>query len=131
MLINSKFVKGKEIKCLEDMKQAVDGLWLKDKRHSWTEFVIDNPWISKQWGEEDTTYEDWLNRGLESYIIYERVKEDRIPVFSDEIDNRLDDMLASFAYEYSDSSEYRQSEIMENFLKELKEKFRIEVREDD
>ena len=126
MLINSKFVKGKEIKCLEDMKQAVDGLWLKDKRHNWTEFVIDNPWTFKAWGEGDEKYEDWLNRGLESYIIYERVREDRIPVFSEEIDNKLDDMLASFAYEYS-NNEYRQSEIMENFLQELR-KLNEEIR---
>ena len=126
MLINSKFVKGKEIKCLEDMKQAVDGLWLKDKQHNWTEFVIDNPYVSKQWGEEDVKYEDWLNRGLESYIIYERIREDRVPIFSEEIDNRLDDMLASFAYEYS-GSEYHQDEIMENFLKELK-KYNEEIR---
>lgn len=126
MLINSKFVKGKEIKYLEDMKQAVDGLWLKDKQHNRTEFVVDNPWVSKQWGEADANYQQYLDRCLQSYIVFERVREDRIPVFSDEIDNRLDDMLASFAYEYS-NSEYRQDEIMENFLKELK-KYNEEIR---
>ena len=126
MLINSKFVKGKEIRCLEDMKKAVDGLWLKGRYPNWTEFVIDNPWVSKQWGEEDAKYEDWLNKGLESYIVYERVREDRIPVFSEEIDNRLDDMLSSFALEYS-SNEYCQDEIMKNFLRELK-KYNEEIR---
>lgn len=126
MLINSKFVKGKEIKCLEDMKQAVDGLWLAGKYSNWTDFIIDNPWVAKQWGDEDARYEDWLNRVFESYVVYERIRENRIPVFSDEIDNRLDEMLASFAYEYCDS-EYHQDEIMENFLKELK-KYNEEIR---
>ena len=126
MLLNSKFVKGKEITCLEDMKQAIDGLWLQDRTHHWNEFVVDNPYMFKQWKDDDDKYQQYLDRCLESYIVYERVKENRVPIFNDEIDNRLDDMLSSFAYEYSDS-EYHQAEIMENFLKELK-KYNEEIR---
>ena len=129
MLIENIFVKGKPITTLEDMKQSVDGLWLKSKYPEWTEFVIDNPWVYKQWGDQDDAYQDWLSNVLKRYNMWERIKQIREPVFTSEIDNRLDDILSSFAYEYSDC-EYHQDEIMESLLKKLEKEFIITRRED-
>ena len=79
---------------------------------------------------EKDKIKEFVEAGLENYDIWERIEEDREIVFSDKVDNLLDDMLSSFALEYADN-EYHEAELMENFLRELKEKFRIEVREND
>ena len=127
MLIKSKFVKGKPITNLQGLKKADRGIWVayKDKpSNQFTEYVIDNPYNCKQWGDCDDAYQSWLNNALKVYDMWERVEQVREPIFSEDIDNKLDDILSSFAYDYSDS-EYYQEEIMENLLKQLKEEFII------
>ena len=130
MLKTKTYSKGKQILTVSDLKNAPSGLFVKDK--TMTEFYcIDNPvnWEFSLLGD-DEAIEKWLNKGLKTHDMWERVQEDREIVFSDKVDNMLDDMLSSFALEYADN-EYHEAELMENFLRELKEKFRIEVREND
>lgn len=130
MLKTRNYVKGKQILTVEDLINAPSTLFLKDKRCKSVEFCIDSPVNNIFSIFEKDEIEKWLEKGLETYYMWERVQEDREIVFSDKIDAMLDDMLSSFALEYADN-EYHEAEIMENFLRELKEKFRIEVREND
>ena len=129
MLKTRNYIRGKQILTVSDLKNAPNGLFVKDK--TMTEFgCIDNPVIREfSYLGDDEAIEKWLNSALKTHDLYERIIENREVVFSDKIDNMLDDMLASFAYEYSDT-EYHNEEIMEKFLHELKEKFKIEVRDE-
>lgn len=130
MLKTKTYSRGKQILTVSDLKNAPSGLFVKDK--NMTEFYcIDNP-VNREFSRlgDDEAIEKWLNKGLQTHDMWERVQEDREIIFSDRIDNMLDDMLSTFALEYADN-EYHEAELMENFLRELKEKFRIEVREND
>jgi enoyl reductase-like protein len=130
MLKTKIYSKGKQILTVEDLINAPSTLFLKDKRCKSVEFCIDNPVNSVLSIFEKDKIKEFIEAGLENYDIWERVEEDREIVFSDKVDNMLDDMLSSFALEYADN-EYHEAELMEKFLHELKEKFRIEVREDE
>lgn len=130
MLKIINYAKGKQILTVEDLINAPSTLFLKDKRCKSIEFCIDSPVNNIFSIFEKPEIEKWLEKGLETYDMWERVQEDREVVFSDKVDNMLDDMLSSFALEYADN-EYHEVELMEKFLHELKEKFRIEVREDE
>ena len=130
MLKTKNYVKGKQILTVEDLVNAPSTLFLKDKKCKDVEFCIDSPVNNTFSVFEKDEIQKWLEKGLENYDIWERVQEDREIVFSDKVDNMLDDMLSSFALEYADN-EYHEAELMEKFLHELKEKFRIEVREDE
>lgn len=130
MLKTKTYSRGKQILTVSDLKNAPSELFVKDK--TMTEFYcIDNP-VNREFSRlgDDEAIEKWLNKGLQTHDMWERVQEDREIIFSDRIDNMLDDMLSTFALEYADN-EYHEAELMENFLRELKEKFRIEVREND
>ena len=123
MLIKSKFIKGNKINSFEDLKNAEDGLWLEYKPgtniYQHNSFVIDNPYVGKIWGDGDQKYISWLSNLFNDYIPYTRVKEERMPVFTDDLDEKLDDLFSQFAYNYSDS-EFHQDEIMEKLLQDLK-----------
>ena len=130
MLKTKTYSKGKQILTVSDLKNAPSGLFVKDK--TMTEFYcIDNP-VNREFSRlgDDEAIEKWLNKGLQTHDMWERVQEDREIVFSDKVDNMLDDLLSQFAYDYSDS-EYHQEELMEEFLHKLKKEFKIEVREND
>ena len=137
MLSCNKFVKGNEIKTLDDLILAESGLFVCPKNSTNAfgnyEYVIDNPLTNLKYKNKESNidinrYKDWLINVLDTQIIYARIVEKRVPVFSEEIDNRLDDILSSFAYDYSDN-EYHEEEIMEGLLKKLKEEFIITKRE--
>lgn len=130
MLKIRNYVKGKQILTAEDLINATSTLFLKDKRCKSVEVCIDNPVNSVLSIFEKDKIKEFLEAGLENYDIWERIEEDRDIVFSDKVDNMLDDMLSSFALEYADN-EYHEAELMEKFLHELKDKFRIEVRENE
>lgn len=130
MLKTRQYIKGKQILTAEDLINAPSTLFLKDKRCKSVEFCIDSPVNNIFSVFEQVLIEKWLKKGLETYDIWERIEEDREIVFSDKVDTMLDDMLSSFALEYADN-EYHEAELMEKFLRELKEKFRIEVKEND
>lgn len=130
MLKTKNYVKGKQILTAEDLINAPSTLFLKDKRYKSVECCIDNPVNTVFSIFEKDKIKEFVEAGLENYDIWERIEEDREVVFSDKIDNMLDDMLSSFALEYADN-EYHEAELMEKFLRELKENFRIEVREDE
>ena len=130
MLKQRNYLKGNQILTLKDLKSAPSALWVVYKNRILSECCIDNP-VNKDFSYwEDDEIQRWLDNALKEVDLYERVLDVREIIFSDKVDNMLDDMLSSFAYEYSDS-EYHQEEIMEKFLRELKERFKIEVREDD
>ena len=130
MLKTINYSKGKQILTVSDIKNAPDGLFIKDKTMKEL-YCIDNP-LNREFSLlcDDEDIEKWLNKALKTHDMWERVREDREVVFSDKVDNMLDDMLSSFALEYADN-EYHEAELMENLLRELKEKFRIEVTEND
>lgn len=130
MLKAKIYSKGKQILTVEDLINAPSTLFLKYKGCKGVEFWIDSPVNNTFSIFEKDEIEKWLKKGLETYDIWEGVQVDREIVFSDKVDNMLDDMLGTFALEYADN-EYHEAEIMEKFLHELKEKFRIEVREDE
>lgn len=130
MLKQKVHVKGKQILTVDDLINAPSTLFLKDKRCKSVEFCINSPVNNVFSVFEKDEIEKWLEKGLETYDMWERVQEDREVVFSDKIDTMLDDMLSTFTLEYADN-EYHEAELMEKFLHELKEKFRIEVREDE
>ena len=130
MLKTINYSKGKQILTAEDLINAPSTLFLKDKRCKSVEFCIDNPVNSVLSIFEKDKIKEFVETGLENYDMWERVEEDREIVFSNKVDNMLDDMLSSFALEYADN-EYHEAELMENFLRKLKEMFRIEVREDE
>ena len=130
MLKTRNYVKGKQILTAEDLINAPSTLFLKDKRCKGVECCIDNPVNTVFSIFEKDKIKEFVEAGLENYDIWERIEEDREIVFSDKVDNLLDDMFSSFALEYADN-EYHEAELMENFLRELKEKFRIVVREND
>lgn len=130
MLKTINYSKGKQILTVDDLMSAPSTLFLKDKRCKSVEFCINSPVNNIFSIFEKPEIEKWLEKGLENYDIWERVEEDREIVFSDKVDNMLDDMISSFALEYADN-EYHEAELMEKFLHELKEKFRIEEREDE
>lgn len=130
MLKTKTYSKGKQILTVEDLINAPSTIFLKDKRYKNSEVCIDNPVNNVFSVFEKDKIKEFVEAGLKNYDMWERVQEDREIVFSDKVDNMLDDMLSSFALEYDDN-EYHEAEIMEKFLHELKEKFRIEVREDD
>ena len=130
MLKTRNYIKGKQILTVSDLKNAPSTLYVRDK--TMTEFGhIDNP-VNKEFSRssDDEAIEKWLNSALKTHDLYERIVENREIVFSDKIDNMLDDILADFAYVYA-STEYHQEDLMENLLRELKEKFRIEVQENE
>lgn len=118
------YKKGKQILTLKDLKDAPSALFMKLKK-GWEEFAIDNP-VNNQFSKigEDDRIQFWLDKNLQLYDIYERLIENRRPVFSEEIDQILDDMLSEFAYNYTDSENY-QEEFMEDLLEELKYIFNI------
>lgn len=130
MLKTRNYSKGKQILTVKDLKEATSTLFLSYKNSNGDCFYINNP-VNNQFSKigEDDMIQFWLDKSLQLYDIYERLIEDREIVFSDKIDNMLDDMLSSFALEYADN-EYPEAELMEKFLKELKENFRIEVRDE-
>ena len=121
MLKTKIYKKGKQILTLKDLKEAPDTLFMKLKK-GYEEFAIDNP-VTSYFPEMDII-QFWLDKNLQLYDIYERIVEDRRPVFSKEIDQILDDMLSEFAYDYTDSENY-QEEFMEDLLEELKYIFNI------
>ena len=129
MLKTRNYSKGKQILTVDDLIKASSTLWCKDKRCKSVEFWIDSPVNNTYSVFEKDELQKWLEKGLESYDMWERVEEDREIVFSDKVDNMLDDILSQFAYDYTDS-EYHQEELMEQLLHKLKEEFVIEVRED-
>ena len=124
MLKAKIYKKGKQILTLKDLKDAPSTLFMKLKK-GWEEFCIDNP-VNNQFSKigEDDRIQFWLDKNLQLYDIYERLIENRRPVFSEEIDQILDDMLSEFAYNYTDSENY-QEEFMEDLLEELKYIFDI------
>ena len=125
MLKTKNYIKGKQILTVKDLKDAPSTLFKKLK-NGWEEFGIDNP-VNNQFsrdGEDDDMIQFWLDKNLQLYDIYERIIEDRRPIFSEEIDQILDDMLSEFAYNYTDSENY-QEEFMEDLLEELKYIFNI------
>ena len=125
MLKQKTYKIGKQILTVKDLKDAPSTLFMKLK-NGWEEFGIDNP-VNNQFsrdGEDDDMIQFWLDKNLQLYDIYERIVEDRRPVFSKEIDQILDDMLSEFAYNYIDSENY-QEEFMEDLLEELKYIFNI------
>lgn len=123
MLRATKKVKGPLVTTVQELRMCDDGLFLEYRDHRLTDpFAIDNPITA---AHDDVFAQKFLDKGLEDYIIYKRQILFREPVFTDEVDNLLDDILSSFAVEYADS-EYHQEDIMENLLRELKEKFKIE-----
>lgn len=130
MLKQRNYIKGKQILTVDKLISATSALWLKDKRCKSIEFCIDNPANNLYSVFEKDELQEWLKKILESYDVWERVPEIREVVFSEEIDNQLDDMLVNFAFSYSDS-EYHQEEIMEIFLRDLKRKFNISLRKED
>lgn len=126
MLKTRNYIRGKQILTVSDLKNAPDALYVRDK--TMTEFgCIDNP-VNREFSRlgDDEAIEKWLNSALKTHDLYERIIENREVIFSDKIDNMLDDILSDFAYEYT-STEYHQEDLMENLLRELREKFRIEV----
>ena len=130
MLKTKTYSRGKQILTVSDLKNAPSELFVKDK--TMTEFYcIDNP-VNREFSRlgDDEAIEKWLNSALKTHDLYERIVENREIVFSDKVDNMLDDMLSSFVLEYADN-EYHEADLMEKFLRELKEKFRIGVREND
>ena len=130
MLKTINYSKGKQILTVEDLINAPSTIFLKDKRYKNSEVCIDNPVNNVFSVFEKDKIKEFVEEGLKNYDMWERVREDREVVFSDKVDNMLDDMLSSFALEYADN-EYHEAELMENLLRELKEKFRIEAREND
>lgn len=130
MLKTRNYIRGKQILTVSDLKNAPSALYVRDK--TMTEFYcIDNP-VNREFSclGDGEAIEKWLNSALKTHDLYERIVENREVVFSDKIDNMLDDILSDFAYEYA-STEYHQEDLMEKLLRELKEKFRIEVRENE
>ena len=65
-----------------------------------------------------------MENNLKNYDVWERIEKNRTPIFSEKIDEILDDMLSEFAYNYTDSENY-QEEFMEDLLEELKYIFNI------
>ena len=130
MLKTRNYVKGKQILTLKDLKDAPSTLFMKLK-NGWEEFSIDNP-VNNQFSRDgdDDMIQFWLDKNLQRYDIYERLIEDRVPIFSEEIDQILDDMLSEFAYNYTDSENY-QEDYMEDLLEELACKFNITLKKED
>ena len=126
MLKQKTYKIGKQILTVTNLKDAPSTLFLSYKNNKGDCFCIDNP-VNNQFsrgGEDDDMIQFWLDKNLQLYDIYERIVEDRRPVFSKEIDQILDDMLSEFAYNYTDSENY-QEEFMEDLLEELKYIFNI------
>lgn len=122
---------GKQILTVADLKDAPSTLFMKFKK-GWEEFSTDNP-VNNQFsrdGEDDDMIQFWLDKNLQQYDIYERLVENRKPIFSEEIDQILDDMFAEFAYDYTDSENYKE-EYMEVLLEELNCKFNITLKKED
>ena len=130
MLKQKIYKKGKQILTVKDLKDAPSTLFMKLKM-GWEDFSIDNP-VNAQFSKigDDDMIQFWLDKNLQLYDIYERLIEDRRPVFSEEIDQILDDMLSEFAYDYTDSENY-QEEFMEDLLEELACKFNITLKKED
>lgn len=118
---------GKQILTIEDLKNAPTTLFMKRKK-GWEEFATNNP-VYNYFPEMDII-QFWLDKNLQLYDIYERLIEDRRPVFSGEIDQILDEMLSEFAYDYTDSENY-QEDFMEQLLEELACKFNITLKKED
>ena len=120
----------KQILTVKDLKDAPSTLFMKLK-NGWEEFGIDNP-VNNKFSKigDDDLIQFWLDKNLQLYDIYERIIEDRRPIFSKEIDQILDDMLSEFAYNYTDSENY-QEEFMEDLLEELAYKFNITLKKED
>ena len=128
MLRRKQYIKGRAILTVDDLKNAPSTLFISVKDSTRKESGIDNP-VNTLFSRigEDSDIQHWLDKTLKFYSIWERIEEKREPIFSEEIDCMLDDMLSTFAYEYSDS-EYHQEEVMEKLLKNINEKFTLEVK---
>ena len=125
MLKQKIYKKGKQILTIKDLKDAPNTLFVSYKHNKDDCFCLDNP-VNSQFSKigEDDMIQFWLDKNLQLYDIYEKIIEDRRPIFSEEIDQILDDMLSEFAYNYTDSENY-QEEFMEDLLEELKYIFNI------
>lgn len=130
MLKQKTYKIGKQILTVADLKDAPSTLFMKLKK-GWEQFSIDNPVnsIFSKIGEDDEI-QFWLDKNLQRYDIWERIAEDRKPIFSEEIDQILDDMFAEFAYNYTDSENY-QEDYMEDLLEELNCRFNITLKRED
>ena len=130
MLKQKTYKIGKQILTVADLKNAPSTLFMKIKKGC-EEFSIDNP-VNSSFSKigEDDEIQFWLDKNLQRYDICERLIEDRKPIFSEEIDQILDDMFAEFAYNYTDSENY-QEEFMEDLLEELNCRFNITLKRED
>lgn len=131
MLKQKTYKIGKQILTVTNLKDAPSTLFLSYKNNKGDCFCIDNP-VNNQFSKigDDDLIQFWLDKNLQLYDIYERLIEDRVPIFSEEIDQILDDMLSEFAYNYTDSENY-QEEFMEDLLEELACKFNITLKKED
>ena len=131
MLKRKIYEKGKRILTVNDLKYASSTLFVRLKDTSFGEFAIDNP-VNNMFSRigEDDLIQKWMENNLKNYDVWERIEKNRTPIFSEKIDEILDDMFAEFAYAYTDSENY-QEEFMEDLLEELNCRFNITLKKED
>ena len=131
MLKRKIYEKGKRILTVNDLKYAPSTLFVRLKDMSFGEFAVDNP-VNNMFSRigEDDLIQKWMENNLKNYDVWERIEKNRTPIFSEKIDEILDDMFAEFAYAYTDSENY-QEEFMEDLLEELNCRFNITLKKED
>ena len=131
MLKRKIYEKGKRILTINDLKDAPSTLFVRLKDTSFGDFAIDNP-VNNMFSRigQDDLIQKWMENNLKNYDVWERIEKNRTPIFSEKIDEILDDMFAEFAYAYTDSENY-QEEFMEDLLEELNCRFNITLKKED
>lgn len=119
MLKAFKYIVGNEIVTYQDILDATDGFFIISE---YEKYAIDQSTIlTKTEVGSLKRLKDINDQGSK---IYARKKKYREPVFNEELDNTLDELLCEFAYEYSDE-EFGNEELLEALLRKLKNLFVI------
>lgn len=121
MLKHTWYERGDEVRTVSDTKYCYFGMILVDESTDYS-YGVDKEVIVRPTDEETLKRIEDIHK--EGYKIYERKKRFRIPVFTEQTDKVLDDMLSELVSDL-EGVEYNREEIYEKFLKELSEKFYV------
>lgn len=121
MLKNTWYECGEEVLTVADTKYCHYGMILVDEATNYS-YGVDKEMVVRRTDEETFERIDSIHK--EGYKIYERKKRLRIPVFTEQTDNVLDDMLSELVASL-EGVEYNREDVYEKFLEELNKKFYV------
>lgn len=124
MLNKSWYDKGRRIRTAEEAKDCEYGFIIEAK-HGET-YTTDKIILIKP-DSIDKDIEAKLNN--DNYVVYERIKVEREPIFSEEVDKILNNLLTDFIVDIDLNDYYHSRTPIDLLLKKLKNKLDIVLKE--